>query len=330
MKVQLKKAILLTGASARISQEVAIIDQLIKQKGLKIDPSDTLLTGFSSGSLNMIAINGLINKPEWDSYYKSQLLFNLKTEDVYRKNGKLPYNTEPLRGLVNSFLKNINISILKDLPFTSNILAFQRKWFWSKTRWARSDYNMHWNLEMTDLMMASTAIPIIFPKQSVFCKEGCSSNFPNGKKNHYNDGGTGGTFEGFGQNLGEYVKKYGMFDEMYIISPMREADTVEFNDEVKKMKNSVELELHKNIQEFLGSILQKTFVKFLKKLDAWKYQGNPMAKSIYVCVPELEKNFPILSFDQQKEQYVAVTNWAEKNPGSLTITLKEYLKMYAI
>ncbi len=325
MKNHHSKAILLTGAAARISQEVAIIDKLKNLKGINIDPSDTLLAGFSSGSLNMIAINGLLNKPEWDNYYKSEVLFKLKTEDVYLRDGKLPFNTDPLRTLVNSFLEKLDFSTLKELPYTTYILACQLRWLFPKTRWAKSDNINYGNLKLANLMMATTAIPIIFPKQNVHVQEGTRSSFPHGNRVYYVDGGTGKTFNGFSQNLGKYVQKNGTFDEMYVISPMREAETVEFDDEIKSTFNSAELQFHKSLQDFLGSNLQRTFIKFLKKLEAWNYHGQPMAKKIYVCIPDMVKNFPILSFDKQEAQYNAVMDWVEKNPELLARPLKQYL-----
>ena len=56
MTQPLTKAVLLTGAAARISQEVALFDQLQAMKGLTVSQDDTLLAGFSSGSLNLAEI----------------------------------------------------------------------------------------------------------------------------------------------------------------------------------------------------------------------------------------------------------------------------------
>ena len=57
MKNKITTAILVTGAAARISQEVACIDKLIENKGLVINEDNTMLAGFSSGSLNLLAMN---------------------------------------------------------------------------------------------------------------------------------------------------------------------------------------------------------------------------------------------------------------------------------
>ncbi len=57
MNTNNKNLIMVTGAAARISQEVACIDKLRSEKGLRISQKDTMLAGFSSGSLNLLALN---------------------------------------------------------------------------------------------------------------------------------------------------------------------------------------------------------------------------------------------------------------------------------
>ena len=47
MNTNNKNLIMVTGAAARISQEVACIDKLRSEKGLRISQKDTMLAGFS-------------------------------------------------------------------------------------------------------------------------------------------------------------------------------------------------------------------------------------------------------------------------------------------
>jgi predicted esterase len=77
-----KKAIMLTGAAARISQEVALFDKLQERSAnpLQIDEQDTFLAGFSSGSLNLAALNACFRKDAplgWKSYYQETILFKV-------------------------------------------------------------------------------------------------------------------------------------------------------------------------------------------------------------------------------------------------------------
>ncbi len=81
------KAVFLTGAAARISQEVAILDLLMERavNPLTLSPADTLITGFSSGGLNVSAINasvsnGEFDKDKWVSW--RDFLFDIKNENI--------------------------------------------------------------------------------------------------------------------------------------------------------------------------------------------------------------------------------------------------------
>jgi len=70
MTPKLTTAVLITGAAARISQEVAMFDKLRDpkfrgDKALKVSQGDTLLAGFSSGSLNLAAINACFSNVKW-------------------------------------------------------------------------------------------------------------------------------------------------------------------------------------------------------------------------------------------------------------------------
>jgi hypothetical protein len=121
MTQPLTKAVLLTGAAARISQEVAILDQLMDWKEppvnglpLTLSQDDTLLAGFSSGSLNLAAINACFSTGsslDWDTYYKQTVLFPLRNKDVYKINWPLQIpllSTDPLRITLTNFLTAMN------------------------------------------------------------------------------------------------------------------------------------------------------------------------------------------------------------------------------
>lgn len=324
MTQKLKTAVLLTGAAARISQEVAMFDQLRAQKGLTVSQDDTLLAGFSSGSLNLAAINACFSngsKLDWDTYYKQQVLFPLRNSDVYRIK-MLPFDTTPLRNTVQKFVDTMKCQCVGDLPFLSYILTFSLKQF--KTLWACSQNPGQEYIDITDMFMASTAIPILFPAQHIRCESGHQMDFPDG---YFADGGTGGTFKQFENNLGDYVKQNGQFDTIYIISPMREKAECE-HEEIMGIvgNNSPEGEDISGFIDQLKDISMRTFLKFLQRLNDWKFNGLAMAKNIYVSIPEMEKNFGIINFDLEKEQYDAVTAWVNNNPNKLAIPLDQFLK----
>lgn len=325
----IKNAILFTGAAARISQEVALFDKLRELKNFNPTIDDTFITGFSSGAINLLAINvcfGNKNPKDWNDFYKNQILFNLKNEDVYVRNEKLLpyYDTEPLRNTLINFIGDCKFEYLKDLPFYSNILAFSLKTL--QTCWGTSRDESEYYLNVVDLLMASTAIPALFPLQEVGRKDGESISFPTGK---FSDGGTLGTFKRFKANLRQYYRQNGRFENLYIISPMREPD--EENDtssELLKLANAQSTE-NNSISDFIKNHSFNTFIKFLKRLNNYKvgciFNRKPIADNIYVCIPRLPKNFDILDFSQQKAQYEAVCQWVEQNPSEFAVPLEEYL-----
>ena len=323
MNQPLKTAVLLTGAAARISQEVAMFDQLCLQKGLKVSQEDTLLAGFSSGSLNLAAINACFangSQLNWDTYYKQEVLFKLRNSDVYIID-ELPFDTKPLRVTVQKFVDRMNCKIVGDLPFNSSILTFSYREL--KTLWACSRNEGQQHINITDMFMASTAIPIVFPWQQIHCEPGYQMDFPDG---HFADGGTGGAFKRFDSSIGEYVRNNGQFDNMYIISPMREKSQSVHKAflELANANNHKGADMSE-LLEHLKNISMSTFMKFLDELYSWKYNGLPMAKNIFISIPEMPENFPIIDFDVQEKQYNAVTDWVKNNPSKLAVPIEQFI-----
>lgn len=316
---KLSTAILLTGTAARLSQEVAIIDQLRLTKGLVINENQTFLAGFSSGSLNLLAINACfrtVNPLSWDDYYKDEILEQLTNSQIYVKTHPYYWDTLPLRYTVKMFLKAMDCKKLSDLPFNSTVLAFCLDKL--KTYWVDSSDTKKELVSLCDLMMASTAFPYVFPSQRINGVDEKSTNLP---ESAYIDGGTGGVFKYFKKNLKNVVKTNGVFDKIYIVSPMREAegsisqlpaDFLLLGDELKE------------IMHYLEKISMKGFLKFLKKLEKAN-RKKKIANSIFVCIPKLEKNFDILDFSDQMTKYEVVEKWALQYPDELAIELTDYL-----
>jgi hypothetical protein len=323
MAQTLKTAVLLTGAAARISQEVAMFDLLQAKKGLTVSQDDTLVAGFSSGSLNLAAINACFSTGsnlDWETYYKQGVLFPLRNDNVYKVK-LLPFDTDPLRKTIQTFVDKMKCKYVGDLPFYSEILTFSYRRL--KTLWACSRGTGQY-LNITDMFMASTAIPILFPWQKIGCKFGHWMDFPGG---HFADGGTGGTFKQFDGSIGEYVRKNGQFENMYIISPMREKSESEHEEILNIVKgNNTKGEDIESFIEHLKKISMIGFLKFLEELYKWNYNGMAMAKNIYISIPEMDKNYPIINFDFQKEQYDAVTAWVNSNPDKLAIPIDLFIK----
>lgn len=325
----MKDALFLTGAAARISQEVALVDQLIENYGLEIDPGKTMLAGFSSGALNIAAINACFrpeNAISWDKVFKEEFLFKIETSKVYKKNKRIPLDTSPLRLTIEDFLKEANMNSLQDFPFQSYILSFSFRRL--NTVWLSNVFNRHQHIKLSDLLMATTAIPILFPDKAIQNKDNTRNKYAKGK---FGDGGIGGSFRRFEYHLKRYIRQYGRLDNIYIISPMREVTDSDY-EELNKIIPAIELfkmEIKdlRLIKVFLEMISQNGFDTFIKRFHKWNKKKN-IANEIYVCIPHMEKNYPILNFNKQKEQYDAVREWASHHPDKLAIPLDEYVQQF--
>lgn len=327
MSQKFSKAVFLTGAAARISQEVALLDQLIAQQHLSINEADTLVAGFSSGSLNLLGINGCFraNNPlDWNKDYKEGILWGLQNDNVYVKDtDKLKlhiFDTSPLRATLNAFLQKQGIANVSDLPFQNFILTFSDQEL--KTHWASNIGGAQNSLILSDLFMASTAIPIVFQAQQIG-NVGTTRNFPEGK---FSDGGTGGSFKQFEDNFGPIVLQQGGLDEMFIISPMRQAGTAELSEmEAAFASGDYKSGLKDALGKLAASISFGGFYKFLTALDAWNDANGAAIKNITVNIPRMANNFGILDFTQEKAQYDATVSWIQANPSDFNVPLKEFI-----
>jgi hypothetical protein len=328
MEQPIKTALFLTGAAARISQEVALIDKLISNKGLRITQNDTLLAGFSSGSLNLAALNAAFADPpsvDWNTFYKQEVLFKLTNTRVYKAfppdHKRFPLlDSSPLRHTLNAFLKKMNVKIAGDLPFTSYILVFSLRRF--STVWADNRDEGNKYLDLSDLFMASAAIPVLFPSQTIGSGSSKKRNFPGGK---FSDGGTSGTFKKFEKQLDDFISINGPLDTLYIISPMREKSPAEEKSLRDLILKTVpdQTDLSK-IDDFITTVSLTGFHHFLKRLRDWN-KAEIKIKNCFVCIPVMDRNFFVLDFAIQKEQYDKVCRWIDANPGRLAVPLEHYL-----
>ncbi|MBN2263847.1 MAG: patatin-like phospholipase family protein [Prolixibacteraceae bacterium] len=325
----MKNALFLTGAAARISQEVALVDKLIELKNLELSSDKTMLAGFSSGALNIGAINACFrnNNPlSWDKYFKEEVLFKIKTKDVFVKNRFIPVDTSPLRNLLNNFLGQGNLKKIDDCTFDSFILAFS---VWRLTTvWASNIYNRHSGINLTNLLMATSAIPLIFPDQSIEPTSKKARRFIRGR---FVDGGTGGSFRRFEKHLKKYVRQNGEFENLYIVSPMREVSNEDFEELDKIIPSSQMFKLSSKdlgiMKVFLDMISQNGFDTFIKRFYKWSNR-NKIASNIFICIPGMSDNYPLLNFDRQEKQYQSVCQWVDENPDKLAIPIDEYAKRF--
>lgn len=326
----IKNGILLTGAAARISQEVAVLDLLFAD-GLKISQDESFLVGYSSGAMNLLALNGCFRKEnplDWNTYYKEKILFQLKDSDVFEifpRTGKSLLNTAPFRPFLGGILNDMGFNSFGALPFRSYVLTSQVQDL--ATYWANNQKPGHGQLDPTDLFMASTSIPVVLPSQEVKNTDGSvNRDFPMGE---FIDGGTWGAFKNYANELGDFIKKNGPMEELHVISPMRE--TLEELESTKNhliKKHSI-IETAKidltNFKKHFKIGLQE-FLTFLSSLNTLNAKKD-ISQEIFVSLPAMKKNTGILSFGKQKETYDTVHDWLSgEGKDQLKVPIADFLR----
>jgi len=160
-------AILITGAAARIPQEAALLESLYN-KGMLNDV--VFIAGASSGALNTVMLNAVIDKKiTWNSY--KNILFSITNDSVFKmKDKKLPVDTSPLKNFLTRILHNrLGYYKVGDLPYTSaisitdiDLLKFTRKNYRLSNLKINPESDP--SLDLVEVLMASTAFPVAFPK----------------------------------------------------------------------------------------------------------------------------------------------------------------------
>ncbi len=307
-------AIIITGAAARIPQEAALLENLYRQ-GMLNDVQ--FIAGASSGALNTVVLNAILtHRYTWKSYLN--LLFTLRNENVYKLNGKkLPVDTEPLRKFLSLVVnETIGYHKIGDLPITSAISITEEKLagITSKNfRLSNKKINPESDpdLDLVEVLMASTAIPIVFPAAWF-------SKAPTLPEHRFVDGGVGEDHVPF-KGMLDFIKFRGKsFEKVIIVS--RKAD--------KKPELSEELRLvgidDKGILDKLGISLDGIMFKgFIKGLRALQKEDLDLAERTYIYIPDFQNDFMLLDFTNLERQYEVAKEWANRNKP---VPLKQYLQ----
>jgi hypothetical protein len=316
---KLKTAVFLTGSGGTISQEVAIIDQLIKQGKLTFDEDETFLAGFGSGALTLVAINACFRKDNpcsWNDFYKD-FLSSISDDEIFIKVHPTQWLTHPQRKDINLFLKIAGLNSISDLPFNSAILTSSLNE--KKTLWLKSTSKKCKELEISDILMASTAIPVLFPPQQLNSIDHSSLTPYNGA---YSEGATFGIFHKLKKQLKKIVAENGPFEDIIIISPNRNYDNSPIkNHDLSALSYSEKVELN----NYLDQISLFGFLSFLRKIQKLNFKRK-IARSIVVSYPEIKDDFELLDYSNQIPKYEAVNKWLEKNQEKLSINLETRIK----
>lgn len=185
-----------SGAGGRIAQHAALMSALLNgtyPNGKPMRPS--FLAGASSGALSAVMLNAIIETQERGlgangvtfEMYKS-FLFNVQNSDVYSSNlFMIPANiangfildNSPFAITINKWLTRMSYTTLGDLYLPTCISVVDRDTGFTMRLW--SDDSRYAGLDLLEVLMASTALPIAFTPRQI-----------NGLPNQYFiDGGTG-------------------------------------------------------------------------------------------------------------------------------------------
>ncbi len=307
-------AIAMTGAGARIVQEVALLEQLQKTGWIK---KPCFISGTSSGALNTVMLNAILaRKFSWDRYHN--ILFNLRSEDIFTRDGnKIPLNTDPLNTLLTRTIRDsLGFDSLGSLPYPSSISITDIRVLPLATRTYRMS-NVRMNgesdpsLSLVDVLMASTAIPVIFPPARLdIGKLKLVTTFI--------DGGVAEDHIPY-QAVIQYEKYRGLgVDTLIIIS--RKCDTTSQLSSEMESLGAKDRQLFEKIGIRIENMAYEGFIRQMKALQT---NYPELAAHTFIYIPDFEENFHLLDFNQMKEQYEITAKWAKSHKP---VPLDEYLE----
>lgn len=305
-------AVIITGAAAKIAQEAALLESLYQRGELK---DVVFISGASSGALNAVMLNAIVDrKLTWHEY--REIFADIRNENVFKADKKgLPVSNEPLRNLLEEVIvKRIGYRTLADLPVATAISVVNLR----PTPLSEGTYrfcNRKINresdstLKLVDLLMASTAYPLVFPPTRI-------SGVKTIPDIPYYDGGIGDDRVPF-QALLDFEKYRGQpVERVFIISRKRDSN-MSLSEELKPFGFDVK---SKTANGFSPDVL--TSIGFWRRLEHLNKKYPEVATKTWVFVPEYEYSFPMFDFNDLKQQYELTYQWAQKNSP---VRLSEFL-----
>jgi len=306
-------ALIITGAAARIPQEAALI-QALDGRGLLKDL--VFISGDSSGALNAVAVNAIRSgRMSWQRY--REILSGLRNEDVFTQTGKkIPVDTSPLRALLTRVIEGeMGYTSIGELPIPTAItitgmsalgLETNSYRMCSKRINAESDPS----LSLVDILMASTAFPIVFPPARIRN----AVTIPN---IDYVDGGAGEDYVPF-EALREFELARGQaVESVYVVS--RKSDTVpEISEELRVLG----VDDHGAFDKLGISLDSMANRRLARHLRAYAAKEPESASRTFVWKPDFAGSFLLFDFDSLELQYSATEEWAAH---STPIPLEQYL-----
>ncbi len=309
-------AILITGAAARIPQEAALLERLDQKGELN---NVVFISGASSGALNSVMLNGILSKKiTWKQYAK--WLSEITNDSIYiNTDKKLPVDTNPLRRYLTRIVNDsLGYHKMKDLPIITAIsiteldaIDIPKRNFRLSNKKINSESDP--DLNIVDVLMASTAFPVVFPEQKI-------NNAPTLPDKYFVDGGIGkdhvpysGLID-FMQYSDKSVKK------VFIVSRKSDLEP-DINQELHEV-GVRDIKIFDRFGFSLDELLQKGF---LKGLHEYNNLLPNLVKNTFVYIPGFEEKFLLLNFNDLGTQYAITKKWASENDPVL---LANYLENF--
>ncbi|HEX2920718.1 MAG TPA: patatin-like phospholipase family protein [Bacteroidales bacterium] len=307
-------AIIMTGAGARIPQQVALLEELYDRGCLK---DVVFISGVSAGALNAVVLNAILSgRMTWDEY--KEILFKLENKDIFSipEGKRLPLNTEPTRLLLKEVVEErLGYHSIGDLPFMTEIsfsnypgIRQGKKVYRMCSRKINSETDT--TLNLVDILMATSAVPFAFPSVKI-------NNVSTIPDLNFIDGGFSVDYLPFKALLDFQEQRGERVKTVYIIS-RKGGMSNSIGDELESLGIDNKIRLDK-LTPSVDNLLVKVF---FNRLEAFAKDDPEMIMRSYVWIPDFEQNFLMLNFNNLREQYTITKAWAVKNDP---VSLGDYL-----
>ena len=232
----------------------------------------------------------------------------MKTDPVH-------WHSNPFRNTIYRFVSTCVFSKISDLPYLSQIIVSEDNG--TKTKWLRSDSVNSGNICLTDALLATSSIPVLFPP---IVLNGYDRVVHTEFQNTYIDGAKNGLFNKVRKQIKKVVAENGPLDEIFIISPVRFNELALLSDfQFVEVPKSDRIALS-NYEEQIDLL---AFLSFLFKLERAN-KSKKLANKIWLCMPDLQTTTKIIDFNNLVTEYRKVAVWLEKNEDQLTVDLIKY------
>lgn len=303
-------ALVITGAAARINQQLALIERLEEQEKLE---DLEFIAGVSSGGINAVMLNGILDESNNFGFeeYKD-LILNLSNQDVLNNSrNDLPVDTRPLwNTFEEGLLESLNYNSFNDLVYPTALTSTNLDLLTIEVSSNVTELDEVGG-ELVESLMATTSFPIAFPSIKI-------------NDNIYVDGGL---VENIPINVAlQYQQLRGNpFDTVYIVTYQKNTET-RWEEEVDLLgitglrENILELSLRK--AGFDTDELSQN--GFLDELERIRTNYPQLASRCYIYEPNITNApyYGVFDFSSATStaSYNSVRNWAQSNDPILLST----------